>query len=93
MAKVTKAEAKAAASIVELAADLAELGEITASYEAERLETVERYTAKLDAIARNADSASDRWANEMDRRWSNWRAVIMASIPLKGGDDNDRPDA
>lgn len=85
MARVTKPEAATAASIVDLAADLAELAEITAQYEAERLETVQRYTAKLDAIARNVDSASDRWANEMDRRWSNWREVIMASVPLKGG--------
>ena len=93
MARVTKDEAKAAASMAQLAADLAELSEITAEYEAERLETVQRYTAKLDAIARNANSASDRWANEMDRRWSNWREVIMASIPLKGGGDNDHTDA
>jgi len=87
MARVTKAEAKAAASIVELAADLAELGEITALYEEDRQDTIRRYQAKLDAIGVAADKASDAWADAMDRRWSNWREVITASIPLKENDE------
>ncbi len=93
MAGGVKIDPVKAQTISDLAADLAELGEITAGYEAERQETIQRYTAKLDAIAAGVNRASDVWADRMDKRWSNWREVIAATIPLKGGGDNDRPDA